>query len=538
MKNPWSAPLLLTALLATGCASTSYLAKVNDDKITGTDLKDEFQRKHGGHQKFLLGESETRQFLNVVIDEKLLMQESYRLDLESIPAIRKSIEEYASNRAADHLLKVEIEDKANPTPEQVKEVWETETTLFYQGRQIVSDTKREADEVYMKLLFGGDFEQLARACSIVPSWIQGGRLSWAGWGSMEPSWEKVVHSLAPGETSEVFEGQKGWEIFQLEQIEGAERPDFAQASKRIEGILKSRMLKQRKQELSDYLWTKYHAKQVLPHLGLRELADAMNKNPDGPIATWDGGSLSVKQFVSGLERKDFEGLPPGRAEGELEKQLRQTVNEPLTVLEARARGYEKIPSVEEATRVRQEDLMENALYADYITKDVAVSDSEIQAYYDAHKADFMTPEKRRVSQIVVPTKEDAEAIRKAIADGQAFESLVSRSTDADSAKKKGDLGWITAKDAKGEFDAVFTLAGDQVSAPIPSKFGFHLIKVTEIVPPKPMSFDQARPQIREKLIDQKKREQRKVWIQKLRQAATIEINNAGITAFVKANSPS
>lgn len=538
MKRLWPAPLLLTALLAGGCASTSYLAKVNDEKITGTDLKDEFQRRHGGHQKFLMGESETRQFLNVVIDEKLLMQEAYRLDLESLPPIQTAVEDFASNRAADHLMKVEIEDRANPTPEQVREVWEKETTLFYQGRQIVTDTKQEADEIYMQLLFGADFDQLARACSIVPSWIQGGRLSWAGWGSMDPAWEKVVFALAPGETSEVFESPKGWEIFQLEQIQGAERPDFAQASKRIEGILKTRMLAQRKRELSEYLWKKYDAKQVLPYLGPQELVDAMAKAPDSPIATWKGGSLGVKEFVSGLDRKDFAGLPPGRYEAEMEKQLRQTVNAPLAVLEGRARGYEKIPSVEEATRQRQDELMERALYADYILKDVTVSDAEIQKYYDEHKTEFMTPEKRRVSQIVVPSQADAEAIEKEIAGGASFEALVSRSTDADSARKKGDLGWITAKDAKGEFESVFTLASDQVSAPIPSKFGFHLIKVTDIIPPKPMPFEEAKSQIKEKLLEHKKREQRNIWVQKLRQAGAIEINNAGITAFVKANSPS
>ncbi len=539
MSRPARAVLLISTLFAGGCASTSYLAKINDEKITGTELKEEFTRRHGGHQKFLVaGEKEVNDFLNIVIDWRLLVQESYRLDLENLPEVRRAVAEYSDRKAADYLVKVEIDEKARPTPEQIREVWELETTRLYKARQIVVDTRAEAEGVHMQLLFGGDFETLARRCSIDASRIYGGRLPFVGWGAMDPAWERVVFSMGPGETSAVFATPEGWEIVELLSVEVVEKPYFAKASPRIEAILKKRTLEERKREFSEFLWTKYQARQTDVDLGPEGLHEAITKTPDAPLATWDGGRLTVKEFAQGLEWSRFAGLLPGRFRAEIELQRRQTVNGPLTVLEARARGYEKVPEVAEAVRRYQDDMMEGALYSDYILKGVTVTDEEARRYYEEHPSEFAAPEKRRVSHIVVPTREEAEAIRKEIAEGQRFEQLVARSTDVESAKRGGDLGWITKKDAKGEFEAVFSLAEAEVSAPIQSKYGFHLLHVTEIVPEQPLSFEEAKERVRAKLLEQKQREKRKLWVQRLREASRIEFNNAGIRAFVKANSAS
>ncbi len=535
MRRPWPAPLLLSALLSGGCASTSYLAKVNDATITGADLQEEFTRRHGGHKKFLAGTKEVTEFLNVMIDWRLLVQESYRLDLENQPDIKKAVAEYSDRKAAEYLVKVEIEEKAKPTREEVKKIWEQETIKLRQARQVVLDSKAEADAAYLQFLFGADFDSLARQCSIAPSRIHGGKLPYVGWGAMDPAWEAAVFPLAPGETSPVFETPEGWQFVQLVAIDVVELPDQTKAFSRIEAILKKRMLEQRRHDVSEYLWTKYHARQTIEDLGPENLHALMTKTPEATIATWDGGSLKVNDFLRGLDWNDFAGLLPGRFQNEMEKQLRQTVNAPLAVLEARARGYEKVPEVADAIAHYQDELVEVALYSDYIVKGVTVSDEEVRQYYDAHRAEMIAPEKRRVAHIVVPTKEEAEAIQKEIQEGQKFETLVAKSTDTESAKKGGDLGWVTRQDAKGEFEAVFSMSEGEVSAPMQSKYGFHLVKVTEIVTGQPLDFDEAKEKIRKKLLEDKQREKRKVWVQRLRKESTIEINKAGIKAFVKAN---
>ena len=74
-----------------------------------------------------------------------------------------------------------------------------------------------------------------------------------------------------------------------------------------------------------------------------------------------------------------------------------------------------------------------------------------------------------------------------------------------------------------------------IPEPWKSKFGWHLIKVEAIVPPKPMSLEDAREPIRKTLTEQKQRDARAVWVKKLHDAATIQISDAGIRQFLKSN---
>ena len=536
-----SLALLLVAVAApfvAGCASSNYLAKVNDETITGEDLKEEFTRRHGGHGKFLLGESEVRQFLNIVVDQRLLIQEAERLDLQNQQDIRKAVAEYEERKAAEYLVKTEIEEKAQPTPDEIRVAWEKDTTTLYRTRQIVVDTRDEAESVARMLAAGEDFEALARQCSIAASRIYGGRLPLLGWGAMEPAWEAVVRRLAPGEISPAFATPDGFEIVQLEEIVPVERPPFEQAARRIEGILRKRNTEERRRELSDLLWSKYHVRRSDVDLGPEGLHAALKERGDEPIAAWDGGKLTIKGFVQEIDWRELAGLLPGRFRTEMELRLRQSVNEPLARLEAKARGLAKTPDVARPVRVYRDDLMERALYADFVLKDVHVTDDDVRAYYEAHRTELTAPEKRRVAHIVVPSEEEAREVRAKLDAGESFVALVTaHSSDAPSVKKGGDLGWITKKEASGEFEKVFSLEEGQVTEPLKSKFGWHLVKVEKIVPERPQTLDEATDSIRKTLTEQKQREARAVWVQKLRDAATIRISNPGIRKFVKSNAP-
>lgn len=529
-------PVLAALVAAGGCASSSYLAKVNDETITGKTLTQEFTRRHGGHGKFLLGESEARQFLSLVIDQRLLVQEAGRLDLQNQPDIKKAVAEYEERKASDYFIKKELEEKARPSPEEVRAAWQKETTTLYRTKQIVLDTKEEAESVSHMLASGADFDGLARQCSIAASRIYGGRLPLLGWGALEPGWEDAVARLAPGEVSPAFRTADGWEIVQLDEIQPVERPPYEQAASRVEGILKKRKLEERRRELSSFLWDKYHVKRSDVDLGPEGLHAALQQKGDEPIASWDGGKLTVKEFVQQMDWREIAGSLPGRFRAEVEDRLRQTVNEPLARLEAKSRGLAAAPEVADAVRVYREDLMERALYADFVLKDVQVTDEDVKAYYEAHGTEFTQPEKRRVAHIVVPSEEEAREIRRKLDEGEGFAALVrAHSTDTTSVKQGGDLGSITKKDASGEFEKVFSLEEGRVSEPLKSKFGWHLVKVEKIEPERLMSLDEAKEPARKKVLEQKQRAARAVWVKKLRDAAVIRTSNAGIRAFVKEN---
>lgn len=527
--------LLLLAVAAFGAPAPKPVAVVNGEAVTGADLKAEFKVRHGGHEKFLLGAAEAKKFLDIVIDSKLLVQEAYRLDLQSQKDIVKSANELAERKAVEHLVKVEIEKKVEPTAEEVKSAWEKNTAMLYRARNVVVETRAEADWVLLTTLSGGSFESLARECSLAPSRQQGGSLPFLGWGSLEPAWEDAVFSLSPGEIAGPVKTHQGWEVVQLAEVQGVERPEFAKAKSKIEGVLKRRNLERRQRELSELLWTKYGAKRTDADLTFAGLAAAAKSKSEEAVATWDGGGkVTVAELLPRLDPAVLGPLPAERALEQVDAEVRHAVDERLAPLEAKARRYAELPEIANEVKRHREKLMLGALYADYILKDVKVGDADVTAYFEAHRKDFVTPEKRRVAHIVVATEEDAKDVKKKLDAGESFaDAAKARSTDATSAKQAGDLGLITAKDVPVDFKAVLDLKEGEVSQPLKTKFGWHLVKVTKIESPRPLTLEESRADLQKKLVDDRNREKRAFWVKKLRAASAIKVNDAGIAAFVK-----
>jgi len=459
------------------------LARVNGEPVTSQDIITLFSDRHSGHAKFLGGNAEAREFLKIVIDDKLLVQEAYEIGLDKDPAILQLASDLERERCQKLLLKTEIDDKAKPSRDDVKKIWES-LNFVMKVRQIAVATRQEAEEIRVAILGGADIERIARECSRADSRSHGGHLV-AAWGQQEPAWEEVVFKLEPGEVSPVIETSKGFEVVLVENRVDVERPPLEQVASRIEGVLYQRRLEDRRKEFLEELWQKY----------------------------------------------PFLYSPVARTTADPE-----AVIEPLLALEAAARRMGESPAiVEEVTKYR-EYLMESMLFRDHIFKGLAATDDESRRYYDEHKSEFVAPEQRRVAQILSNNEKDASAARQALAAGTEFAAAVKKySRDPISAMQEGDLGWITPDRVPAAFKPVLTMGTGEVSKPIQSPGGWHLIKVLEIKPARQLAFEEVKTKAAQKTLEIKRDVERKRWVEKLRGAATIEIDDAAIKSFVKAN---
>jgi peptidyl-prolyl cis-trans isomerase D len=148
--------------------------------------------------------------------------------------------------------------------------------------------------------------------------------------------------------------------------------------------------------------------------------------------------------------------------------------------------------------------------ASVVEKQVTVSDAEVADAYNKNKARFTTPEQRTASHILINVKKGASAAEDAAAKAKAqaildevrknpndFAKIAkAQSQDPGSAELGGDLGVVQ----KGVFvkpveDAIYSLKEGEVSALVRSEFGYHIIKITKIVPETQKSLDEARPEI-------------------------------------------
>lgn len=129
-----------------------------------------------------------------------------------------------------------------------------------------------------------------------------------------------------------------------------------------------------------------------------------------------------------------------------------------------------------------------------LAEKITVTDEIIEAYYADNKAQFTLPEKRQAKHILISIENDtAEGVASAeqivaevqakLTAGESFEALAKTySKDPGSAETGGDLGTFEQGMMVPEFDeAVFSMQEGQVSEPVKTDFGFHLIKLVNIV---------------------------------------------------------
>lgn len=162
-----------------------------------------------------------------------------------------------------------------------------------------------------------------------------------------------------------------------------------------------------------------------------------------------------------------------------------------------------------------------SLKAAEIAQQIEPTDEQLRQAYNAEAARYTTPAKRRISHILISlpsqpkaadvaaAKARAEALLKQIRAGADFAALAKKeSSDAASAAKGGDLGEVTPGVLPPELEAAAAaLKPGEVSEPVRTSFGFHLLKLTGFTPEQRKPFDAVKQELRE-LVRKRRGEER------------------------------
>ncbi|HAM53642.1 MAG TPA: hypothetical protein DCP92_24220 [Nitrospiraceae bacterium] len=157
-----------------------------------------------------------------------------------------------------------------------------------------------------------------------------------------------------------------------------------------------------------------------------------------------------------------------------------------------------------------------------------VSDKEVKDYYDAHKSEFAANGKVRASHILVKTEDEANKIYDQLRKGGDFAKIArEKSIDTASAKNGGDLGFFSRGQMVPEFEKVaFTLKKGEVSRPVKTPYGYHIIKVTDKQEGTVMDFDKVKDILTQKMTAEKQKELFDSYINTLKNSYKPEINKA------------
>ena len=130
--------------------------------------------------------------------------------------------------------------------------------------------------------------------------------------------------------------------------------------------------------------------------------------------------------------------------------------------------------------------------------EIAISEEEIKAFYDENKSLYNRPEMVSASHILVDSEEKANEILEDITDGLSFEDAAKEFSSCPSKQEGGALGQFGKGQMVKEFeDAAFAMRVGEISAPVKTQFGYHIIKLTENLPARNAEFEEVYQEVKD-----------------------------------------
>ena len=180
----------------------------------------------------------------------------------------------------------------------------------------------------------------------------------------------------------------------------------------------------------------------------------------------------------------------------------------LYALDAEAQKLDETPDFQAQLAAVRRTLLAQASIRKAI-EGLTVNEDEAKKFYDDNPQMFKLPERVRARHILVSDDETLAKVQDALKSGKSFDVVAKEfSIDPGSAQNGGDLGEFPRGVMVPEFEkAAFELKnpGD-VSEPVKTQFGWHIIKLEERIPESPAPFEQVKQRIMQELRDQKTQE--------------------------------
>jgi foldase protein PrsA len=258
---------------------------------------------------------------------------------------------------------------------------------------------------------------------------------------------------------------------------------------------------------------------------------------DKAVAKVDGETISkdelydemVKQYgAATAEQLIADKIVASEAKKEKVTITDKELNEEVDKLKESYGGEEVFNQMLESNNttvdVLKDDLKNYLTIRKLLEPQIKITDEELQTYFDENKDSFGEAEQVKASHILVADEATAKEIKQKLADGADFAELAKEySTDEGTKENGGELGFFAKGTMVTEFDDVaFTLPVNEISDPVKTDYGYHIIKVEEKKEAKEANFDDSKKEIKETLIQQKMETEYSTWLEEKKKDYNIE----------------
>jgi peptidyl-prolyl cis-trans isomerase C len=232
-----------------------------------------------------------------------------------------------------------------------------------------------------------------------------------------------------------------------------------------------------------------------------------DQNGGQTLAEVNGSTITTADF-----KKELDTLPPylrpmaDTPEGKKELLDTMIIRE-IIMQQAKKDGLDKSKEVTDKLEELKKRVIVEAFLKKKVETQTAITDADLQKFYDQNKDKLKAGEQVRASHILVKSEPEAQDILGQLKKGGNFEQLASKYS-IDAAKAKGgDLGWFGKGSMIPEFEkVVFGMKEGEISGIVKTQFGYHIIKLTGKRPAGIPPFADVKEQIKAKLLPEKQQE--------------------------------
>lgn len=241
------------------------------------------------------------------------------------------------------------------------------------------------------------------------------------------------------------------------------------------------------------------------------------------LAIVDGREITQSDLFELLQSIGSQNAMQFQSEQGQKQLLDELVMQELLYSEALAKNLDEEREFTDALEHMKKTLLKQFAMKKLL-ENVDATDAEVKEYFMAHASMFKKPEMARACHILVDTEEKANEVLAEINNGLDFKEAAKKYSSCPSNAQGGDLGEFTRGRMVPEFDAaVFSMKEGEISAPVKTQFGYHLIKLESLKEEEQSKFEDVANQVKAQCLNAKRQATYLAKKDELSKQYTIEI---------------
>ncbi|UCE03203.1 MAG: peptidyl-prolyl cis-trans isomerase [Candidatus Latescibacterota bacterium] len=528
--------ILALALLAGACNQKAEEAQAPPPedipvvaRVGGRDVTLSYyeERLEKMERKFLpdtLDMAGRHEFLGFIINKELMALKAEDLGYADDEQVKLADSLLEATFITDEAVKQYIAARDTATEEEIQRFYafkKKEVLL----KHILVPTRPEAEEILQLLQAGADFDSLASARTAVPEFASNGEplplhqrvtFGWLKYGQAQPLVEAAAFESPLQQPSSPVQTPYGWHIFLPFSTRPLKQPPLEDQhdviAKQI-GLRKRRVLTEEYYEsilaahnfiLHEDALTIAYSKMPPdrpeppdPRNEIKPVIDYTHQDLRMPLFELDGETTTIADFSDYYDSTPWVERPRrGWGMQGLYNWMRDRWLRPLQVEQARKDGIDKLPLIQNALKLRHEQMMVGALHSNLIEHQIPEPTEEEQlAFYEEHVDTYVDKEKRICNLIFHPRKRVIDRAYAEIEAGADFVETAIRFNDVATEKSHVQTAAFSRDDEKHEqiVPIAYSLDVNQYSEPFKTTAegasGWVLLQVDQIIPEKPFAFE-------------------------------------------------